>query len=154
MTPSPLKNLAIVHHFAALPDPRVQRTRRHSLNDIIVIAICGFVCGCKSWEQVAVYGRQHAAWFGTFLELPNGMPSKDTFRRVFARLKPAAFELANPAGGRRASLVLSLVCAAVLALAGLVFSIYTALLFGSLAYCSWQLLQLSTGQPALGPNMK
>lgn len=89
MTPSPLKNLAIVHHFAALPDPRVQRTRRHSLNDIIVIAICGFVCGCKSWEQVAVYGRQHAAWFGTFLELPNGMPSKDTFRRVFARLKPA-----------------------------------------------------------------
>jgi predicted transposase YbfD/YdcC len=92
MAHSPLKNLSIVHHFAALTDPRVQRTRRHSLNDIIVIAICGFVCGCKSWEQVAVYGRQHADWFGTFLELPNGIPSKDTFRRVFARIKPYAFE--------------------------------------------------------------
>jgi predicted transposase YbfD/YdcC len=92
MTQSPLKNLSIVHHFAALTDPRVRRTRQHCLNDIIVIAICGFVCGCKSWEQVAIYGRQQADWFRTFLELPNGIPSKDTFRRVFARIKPYAFE--------------------------------------------------------------
>ena len=64
------------------------------------------------------------------------------------------FELANPAGGRRASLALSLACAAALALVGLVFSVYTALLFGSLAFCSWQLLQVSAGQPGIRPNMK
>jgi Zn-dependent protease len=64
------------------------------------------------------------------------------------------FELVNPAGGRRASLILSLVCAAVLAVAGLLFSVYTALLFGSLAYCSWQLLQVTAGQPRLGPSTK
>ena len=53
---------------------------------------CGLVCGCKSWEQVALYGRKHADWLGTFLGLPHGIPSKSTFRRVFARIKPSAFE--------------------------------------------------------------
>lgn len=85
-------SLSVTRHFASLADPRVKRTRRHNLADIIVIAICGFVCGCKSWEQVALYGQKHRDWLGTFLELPNGIPSKDTFRRVFARIKPVAFE--------------------------------------------------------------
>ena len=85
-------SLSVTRHFASLADPRVMRTRRHNLADIIVIAICGFVCGCKSWEQVALYGQKHRAWLGTFLELPNGIPSKDTLRRVFARIKPVAFE--------------------------------------------------------------
>lgn len=85
-------SLAITRHFASLADPRVKRTRRHNLADIIVIAICGFVCGCKSWEQVAIYGQKHCDWLRTFLELPSGIPSKDTFRRVFARIKPVAFE--------------------------------------------------------------
>ena len=92
MTQCPLKNLSLVHHFAALTEPRGRRTKQHSSNDIIVIAIRGFVCGGKSWEPAAVCGRPHADWFRTFLELPKGIPSKDTFRRVFARIKPYAFK--------------------------------------------------------------
>lgn len=85
-------DLSLVRHFASLTDPRVRRRRRHLLADIIAIAICGVVCGCKSWKEVALYGRNKADWLKTFLELPNGIPSKDTFRRVFARIKPAAFQ--------------------------------------------------------------
>lgn len=92
MSKSAHASLSVVRHFAALADPRMERTRRHHLGDIIVIAICGFACGCKSWEQVAIYGRKNADWFKTFLVLPNGIPSKDTFRRVFTRIKPHAFE--------------------------------------------------------------
>ena len=84
--------LSIVHHFANLTDPRLRRCRRHQLLDIIAIAICGVICGCKSWGEIAVYGRKKADWLQTFLELPGGIPSKDTFRRVFARIKPAAFQ--------------------------------------------------------------
>src|SRR5436190_7812471 len=85
-------SLSIVHHFAPLTDPRVRRRRRHQLLDIIGIAICGVICGCKSWGEIALYGRKKAEWLQTFLELPNGIPSKDTFSRVFARIKPAAFQ--------------------------------------------------------------
>lgn len=85
-------SLSIVHHFAPWTDPRVRRRRRHQLLDIIGIAICGVICGCKSWGEIALYGRQKADWLHTFLELPNGMPSQDTYRRLFARIKPAAFQ--------------------------------------------------------------
>jgi predicted transposase YbfD/YdcC len=88
MSPS----LSIVHHFASLTDPRVRRRRRHQLNDIISIAICGVICGCKSWGEIALYGHKKADWLHTFLELPNGIPSKDTFRRLFARIQPTAFQ--------------------------------------------------------------
>jgi predicted transposase YbfD/YdcC len=86
-----LPPLSLVHHFAGLADPRLRHRRRHQLLDIISIAICAVICGCKSWKEVAVYGRKKADWLGTFLDLPGGIPSKDTFRRVFARIKPAAF---------------------------------------------------------------
>jgi predicted transposase YbfD/YdcC len=92
MTPSSAPSLSITHHFANLTDPRLRRCRRHQLLDIIAITICGVICGCKSWEEIAVYGRNKADWLQTFLELPNGIPSKDTFRRMFARIKPAAFQ--------------------------------------------------------------
>ena len=92
MAVSSSPSLSIVHHFAPLPDPRVRRRRRHLLMDIISITICGVICGCKTWEEIALYGRKKAEWLHTFLELPNGIPSKDTFRRLFARLKPAAFQ--------------------------------------------------------------
>lgn len=87
-----LPTLSITHHFANLADPRLHRRRRHQLLDIIAIAICGVICGCKSWGEIAVYGRKKADWLHTFLDLPGGIPSKDTFRRVFARIKPAAFQ--------------------------------------------------------------
>ena len=84
--------LSLTHHFANLTDPRLPRCRRHQLLDVVAIAVCGVICGCKSWEEVALYGEHKADWLKTFLKLPGGTPSKDTFRRLFARLKPAAFQ--------------------------------------------------------------
>jgi predicted transposase YbfD/YdcC len=84
--------LSLVHHFAHLTDPRLSRCRRHSLLDIIGLVICGVICGCKTWGDIALYGRTKAEWLHTFLELPEGIPSKDTLRRVFARIKPSAFQ--------------------------------------------------------------
>jgi predicted transposase YbfD/YdcC len=83
--------LAIQTHFAALQDPRIERTRLHDLMDIIVIAICAVLCGAEGWEDIAKYGRAKEAWLRTFLHLPNGIPSHDTFRRVFCLLDPCAF---------------------------------------------------------------
>lgn len=92
MAVSSSPSLSIVHHFAPLTDPRVRRRRRHQLMDLISITICGVICGCKTWEEIALYGRKKADWLHTFLELPNGIPSRHTFRRLFARIKPAAFQ--------------------------------------------------------------
>lgn len=78
-------------HFADLPDPRIQRTRRHELLDIIAIAVCAVICGADSWVEVEVFGRAKEPWLRRFLALPGGIPSHDTFGRVFARLDPDAF---------------------------------------------------------------
>jgi predicted transposase YbfD/YdcC len=82
----------IAEYFAALQDPRVDRTKRHNLLDIITIAICGTICGADSWVDIELFGRCKEAWFRTFLELPNGIPSHDTFGDVFARLDPEQFQ--------------------------------------------------------------
>lgn len=83
---------SIVGHFVDLEDPRVERTKRHLLLDIVVIAICAVICGADSWVAVTLFGKAKLAWLKRFLELPNGIPSHDTFGRVFARLKPEQFE--------------------------------------------------------------
>ncbi len=79
-------------HFASLKDPRVERTKRHKLLDIIIIAICGTICGADGWVEIEEFGKQKEAWLKTILELPNGIPSHDTFGRVFAHLDPVEFE--------------------------------------------------------------
>lgn len=84
--------LAIKKHFAKLKDPRLNRRRRHQLMDIIAIAICGVICGCDDWQQIEVFGKNRRDWLNQFLQLPNGIPSHDTFERVFDRLDPAAFQ--------------------------------------------------------------
>ena len=72
-------------------EPTMERTRRHQL-DILAIAICAAICGADSWVHVELFGRSKLEWFQTFLELPNGVPSHDTFGDVFARLDPAQFQ--------------------------------------------------------------
>ena len=83
---------SINKHFANLEDPRVDRTKLHKLIDILVIAICAVICGADNWEEVELFGQAKEAWFKTFLALPNGIPSHDTFWRVFARLDPQQFQ--------------------------------------------------------------
>lgn len=78
-------------HFADLPDPRVDRTKLHSLLDILVITLCAVISGAEGWSDIAQYGRTKEPWLRTFLTLPNGIPTDDTFARVFARLDTVAF---------------------------------------------------------------
>lgn len=83
---------SIHQYFADLPDPRVERTRAHALLDLVTIAFCAVLCGANDWVAVATFGEEKAEWLRTLLELPHGIPSHDTFGRVFARLDPVAFE--------------------------------------------------------------
>ena len=79
-------------HFRALPDPRVVGRSRHLLVDIVVLAICGVIGNCDDWPDIALFAQKRVAWFKRFLTLPHGVPSHDTFERVFAALDPRAFE--------------------------------------------------------------
>jgi predicted transposase YbfD/YdcC len=82
----------LLTHFAELNDPRVERSKRHKLIDIIAITLCGVICGAETWVDIAAFGQAKQAWLKQFLELPNGIPSHDTFGDVFARLDPEAFQ--------------------------------------------------------------
>lgn len=84
--------LPIAAVFADLPDPRIDTANKlHALTDILTIALCATIGGANGWEQIAEYGRRKEAFFRRFLPLANGIPSHDTFYRVFAALDPAAF---------------------------------------------------------------
>lgn len=89
--PNDLAVLSLHKHFAHLTDPRVERTREHKLLDIVVVAICAVIAGADGWTEVEGFGNAKLSWFQTFLELPHGIPSHDTFGRVFARLSPDEF---------------------------------------------------------------
>ncbi len=86
------QELSIAHHFADLTDPRIDRSRLHELLDIIAIAICAVVAGADSWDDIEDFGNAKVAWLSTFLDLPNGIPSHDPFRRLFERLDPDEFQ--------------------------------------------------------------
>ena len=82
----------ILDCFASLEDPRVERSKRHKLLDIITIAISATICSADSWVHIEMFGRSKEEWFRTFLELPGGIPSHDTFGEVFSRLNPEQFQ--------------------------------------------------------------
>lgn len=79
-------------HFGQLDDPRLERKKRHNLVDIVAITIGAVIAGADGWTDVALFGRSKEAWLRTFLKLPHGIPSHDTFGRVFALLDPDAFQ--------------------------------------------------------------
>jgi predicted transposase YbfD/YdcC len=80
-----------VDHFADLKDPRVERTKRHPLLSILAIAVCAVIIGAETWDEIEEFGTVKEEWFARFLDLPHGIPSHDTFNRVFAALDPGQF---------------------------------------------------------------
>ena len=86
------KPVAIVEHFKDIEDPRIERGKLHNLIDIIAIAICAVICGADTWEDIELFGETKQEWLKQFLELPNGIPSHDTFGRVFSIISPVEFQ--------------------------------------------------------------
>ena len=84
----PLPPTSISEHFATLTDPRAERGKEHLLVDILTITLSAVICGADDWVAVATFGKTKAAWLRTFLALPHGIPSHDTFGRVFRLLDP------------------------------------------------------------------
>ncbi len=80
----PKPEISFARYFADLPDPRVERTRWHRLDDILVITLCAVICGADSFEEIERFGKARHDWLATFLALPKGIPSHDTFNRVLA----------------------------------------------------------------------
>lgn len=87
----PQQDVSIARYFADLPDPRIDRTKKHRLDDILVIALCAVVCGADSFEEIERFGQAREGWLRRFLALPHGIPSHDTFNRVLAALDRGKF---------------------------------------------------------------
>lgn len=85
---------SIAEHFENVVDPRIERSKDHLLIDILSIAILAVICGADGWVGIETYGKAKQGWLKTFLALPNGIPSHDTFARVFARLDPEQLQTA------------------------------------------------------------
>lgn len=83
---------SFLQHFVTLTDPRIERTKEHLLIDIVAIAILAIISGAEGWIGIETYGQVKSDWLKSFLELPNGIPSHDTFSRVFSRLEPQQFQ--------------------------------------------------------------
>jgi hypothetical protein len=86
-----LATTSLVAHLARVPDPRINRNKDHDLVDILVIAVCALLCAAETFNDMEDFGKARRDWFKTFLKLRNGIPSHDTFNRVFAALKPEHF---------------------------------------------------------------
>lgn len=84
-------NIPIAEHFEELADPRIERTKKHKLLDIVILSICAVIAGAEGWEDIEEFGKQKEEFFKRFLKLPNGIPSHDTISRVFRLIKPAEF---------------------------------------------------------------
>jgi predicted transposase YbfD/YdcC len=90
--PTDLLNVSFLNHFENLTDPRIERSKEHLLIDIVAIAILAVISGADGWVSIELYGKAKYEWLKGFLELPNGIPSHDTFSRVFARIEPKQFQ--------------------------------------------------------------
>ena len=82
------QSASLLKHFENLEDPRTEYLIEHRLIDIVGITICAVICGADSWVEIEQYGKSKVKWLRGFLALPNGIPSHDTIRRLFAQLDP------------------------------------------------------------------
>lgn len=85
------KSVSIIDHFSVIADPRIERRKEHKLIDILTIAMCAVLCGADEFTQMEEFGEAKEDWFRTFLQLPNGIPSHDTFGRVFSLIDNRMF---------------------------------------------------------------
>lgn len=83
---------SLVKHFEGLPDPRTGNAKAHIFLEILIIAILAVICGADGWSDVELFGKNKKTWLNSFLKLPKGIPSHDTFGRVFAKIKPEEFQ--------------------------------------------------------------
>ncbi len=88
---NPQSKTGLVHFFSSINDPRVRRTREHKLIDILIIGICSVICGGEGFNDMETFGKAKQGWFKGFLDLPSGIPSHDTFNRVFSSINPKMF---------------------------------------------------------------
>src|SRR6266496_4839567 len=84
--------LTLVTHFSSIPDYRENHNKQHILVEILVMAVCGAICGANAFTEIAVIANAKKEWFQTFLTLPAGIPSHDTFNRVLAHINPKAIQ--------------------------------------------------------------
>ena len=87
-------SISLLQHLQSIPDPRLERTRRHELQSILAVALCATIAGADNWVEMAEFGEQHQDWFARFVPLPCGMASHDTFARVFRMLDAEQLERA------------------------------------------------------------
>lgn len=91
MAKAPPSKCDLVRVFAEVPEPRVNRSKLRKLEDILMIAVSATICGADSFVEVELFGKTKEGWLASFLELPNGIPSHDTFRAVFMAIDPEGF---------------------------------------------------------------
>lgn len=82
----------LISFFEPMEDPRIERTRQHKFIDIIVITMAAVICGCEDWNEIELFGKLKKDWLRQYLALPNGIPSHDTFNRLFAALNPQSLQ--------------------------------------------------------------
>lgn len=92
LIPLEKQSISLMKHFESIEDPRIKRQKRHMLIDILIVAICAAICGADDFVAIERFGQAKQEWFEAFLSLPNGIPSHDTFNRVFAKLAPSTFQ--------------------------------------------------------------
>jgi hypothetical protein len=85
------QDCSLISFLSIIPDPRIERKRKHPLINVLVISVCAAICGAETWVEIEDFGEAKEEWFSEFLDLSNGIPSHDTFARVFAHLDPADF---------------------------------------------------------------
>lgn len=88
----PIMDNIFIECFSAIDDPRINRTKKHNLLDILALAISGILSGAQTWQEIEDFGNDNLSWFSRRLALPHGIPSHDTIERVFAAIDPASFQ--------------------------------------------------------------